>query len=238
MILPGRLSATTLGDVLGALHRARVSGRLELIGRDDWQAGQQYEIVLRDGLIVAVRGEAAPKLGELLVQQRALSTEAHERFERVLACTPWQRAGELLLRMHLVDDTHLQAALRAQMLARLEAAYRLRQAELRFRPDASKPEQGPVLGPPEFLHGRPRKREAASAQQAVKPASKMREQALRLLGLEPSATKQQIRAAFRQLARQSHPDLAPHASTRERATRESHFARLSAAYHWLLTDAA
>src|SRR5262245_19721542 len=58
MHLPGRLSASTLGDLLGALHRDRVTGLLELsevrrpLGRS--VPGRVHRIHLRDGLIAAV----------------------------------------------------------------------------------------------------------------------------------------------------------------------------------------
>ena len=61
MQLPGRLSASTLGDLLGALHRERTSGRLELaeirgpIGRS--VAGRIHRIHLVSGLVTTVETE-------------------------------------------------------------------------------------------------------------------------------------------------------------------------------------
>ena len=58
MHLPGRLSASTLGDLLGALHRERTTGLLELheirgpLGRS--VPGRVHRIHLRAGLVVAV----------------------------------------------------------------------------------------------------------------------------------------------------------------------------------------
>jgi hypothetical protein len=58
MHLPGRLSTSTLGDLLGALHRERTTGLLELreirgpIGRS--MPGRVHRIHLRAGLIAAI----------------------------------------------------------------------------------------------------------------------------------------------------------------------------------------
>ena len=52
--LPRRLSATTLGDLLGKLHRARVTGTLELTEVRGVTAGRSHKIHLREGLVVGV----------------------------------------------------------------------------------------------------------------------------------------------------------------------------------------
>src|ERR1700689_4986164 len=55
MLLPGRLRQTTLGDLLGTLHRARVHGTLELAE----DLGRTHRIHLADGGIVAVEFDGA-----------------------------------------------------------------------------------------------------------------------------------------------------------------------------------
>ncbi len=63
MQLPGRLRATTLGDLLGTLHRGEASGTLELTCDD----GRTHRIHLSSGLITAVEIDgASPPLAELL----------------------------------------------------------------------------------------------------------------------------------------------------------------------------
>jgi hypothetical protein len=66
MQLPGRLSASTLGDLLGALHREGVTGLLELSEvrgpRGAGVPGRLHHIHLRGGLVVAV-DTALPGLG-------------------------------------------------------------------------------------------------------------------------------------------------------------------------------
>jgi len=52
--IAGRLSETTLGDVLGALFRARVTGLVRLAETAAPSAGRTHEIYLRQGLVVAV----------------------------------------------------------------------------------------------------------------------------------------------------------------------------------------
>ena len=48
MRLPGRLKATTLGDLLGSLHRARTNGTLEVVE----DSGRSHRVFLQAGLVV------------------------------------------------------------------------------------------------------------------------------------------------------------------------------------------
>jgi len=50
MLLPGRLRATTLGDLFGTIHRARATGTLELTE----DSGRSHRIHWTEGRIVAV----------------------------------------------------------------------------------------------------------------------------------------------------------------------------------------
>jgi hypothetical protein len=54
-----------------------------------------------------------------------------------------------------------------------------------------------------------------------------------LLGLAPGATAEQIKSAYRRLARQLHPDIHPSASPAERAALATKFAAIHAAYRKL-----
>lgn len=59
MHLPGRLSSSTLGDLLGSLHRERITGTVELreLGGPFWGRGvpgRIHRVHLRGGLVVAV----------------------------------------------------------------------------------------------------------------------------------------------------------------------------------------
>jgi hypothetical protein len=65
MQLPGSLAQSTLGDLLGALHRAGQSGTLDLRETKGPQAGRVHRIHLQGGLVTAVQlrvieGDATP----------------------------------------------------------------------------------------------------------------------------------------------------------------------------------
>ncbi len=247
MQLPSRLDATTLGDVLGALARELATGTLTLVDA----RGDEHFISLRRGLVQGVRTPLeAPRLGELLVREGLLPESLRRRLQQALVLTPARPVGEVLIDAGL-EPGLIHAALRQQLRERLDALFRLRTAALRFN----------VLGAPrlerlevplslrEYLHGRPRRRgrsassasppragSAGTAKGAPPPAgggaALQRAAALEVLGLEGGASPEQIRQAFRRLARDAHPD-------RQRPTplvdgRRRSFAELSEAYHRLL----
>ena len=96
MILPSRLSATTLGDLLGKLYRQRTTGSLELV--ELWAPpgtrSARHEIHLFCGLVSSVETTlAATPLGRTVVatarvesvgeRQIAFSVEAHDGVERI-----------------------------------------------------------------------------------------------------------------------------------------------------------
>lgn len=180
MNLPGRLRATTLGDLLGSLCRAGISGVLELVEAEGVRAGRVHRIYLDRGRVDEV-------------------------------------------------DTTLEDAERARLAARLDALFRISEALIRFRTRSPRREAtAPPLDPSEFLPNRPRARERRA------PAGSKRArtlQALRVLGLGPGARPQDVREAFRRMARESHPDRHPDASPEERRQLLSRFSELSAAYH-------
>ncbi|MBX3129435.1 MAG: DnaJ domain-containing protein [Polyangiaceae bacterium] len=240
MLLPGRLNNTTLGDVLGQLHRARASGVLELVEVRGATSGRVHRIHLASGLVAHVESALrVPRLGELLRREGLLTDEG----VRHLARPPGgRRAGELLVDSGLASERLVSAALRRQLRLRLDALFSIEEAQLRFRafvrglPAAS----SVPLSPHEFLHGRPRARKAARAASTPEPAPAARRRdparswALSALGLGAEASSSDVRVAFRRLAREVHPDRHPRATAAERAELLTRFARLSAAYHQLV----
>jgi len=228
MNLPGRLRDTTLGDVLGALFRARATGSLELIELSGPSAGRVHSIGFTEGVITRIEpGPGGARLGDLLEvdvsARRRYSPEHHHRI------------GEYLVDAGIVSADRLRTALHEQLQARLEALYRLTDARLSFRPPrpaADDPTAPLPLDQGEFLRGRPRKRRDA----AVAPPRERgeRDEALKVLGLPPSATRADVQTAFRRLAQESHPDRRPSATEAERRELLRRFSSLSHAYHKLL----
>jgi len=228
MRIPGSLKDTTLGDVLGALHRARATGYLELRERGH-RVGHNHLIQLEEGRIIGLESPEGLRLGEIL----RLEPSRHAS----------RRAGEDWLSRGMVSETQLRGALGAQLRQRLEAMFALSDAELRFhvpRPreyDATAPEP---LAAADYLKDRPRRRSAAQDSEAARrsePTSAQRraprDEALRVLGLEAGATRVEVQRAFRALAVHAHPDRHPSASLEKRRQLLQEFAELSRAYHIL-----
>src|SRR5579884_612371 len=77
MRLPGRLQSTTLGDLLGTLHRGGASGTLEL---SEEERGRVHRVHLAEGLVIAVELDgAAPSLAEVLRRSRAAAEDVLRR---------------------------------------------------------------------------------------------------------------------------------------------------------------
>jgi DnaJ-domain-containing protein 1 len=233
MQLPGRLKDTTLGDVLGTLFRARVTGTLELVELSGPTSGRVHSIVFHDGVIARIEpGDAGSRLGDIL----DIDVSARRRY------SPEQhlRIGEYLVDAGIVTADRLRTALYEQLQARLEQIYRLADARLSFRPPrpaSTHPTDPRPLGQAEFLDGRPRKRRGEAAQSRAGRAPGQlpeHEEALRVLGLGRGASQADVQTAFRRLARESHPDTRPGASDSERRELLRRFATLSRAYHRLL----
>jgi DnaJ-domain-containing protein 1 len=192
--LPGRLERSTLGDVLGALHRSGATGALR-IEETGPEGSRQHVIYLREGLIADVEMGSAERS----------------------AVTP-----------HPV---------RQQCLEQLESLFGLTRARLSFRVMGQQPGRTPVpLEPPEFLHGRQRRRDTAAAAERCQDTARQR--ALSLLGLSGDPSPDTIRTAFRQLARRWHPDRHPEAGELTRAALCRRFGQISAAYQQLIASAA
>lgn len=244
MQLPGRLRLTTLGDVLGAIHRAGASGVLELTD----ERGRVHRVFWSGGMITQVDTELyRERLGDLLARQGSLGARALARLARRLLEAPAQRAGEILVEEGFVSSDLVNAGLRRQLHQKLEALFQLKDGQLAFRVPRPHEQHRTPLSPGEFLHGRPRARPRpryAAAQERAKNGPASSGSALRVpggsqsrayatLGLPPGADRAAIQQAFRRLALNLHPDRFPNAEPSERARLLSRFAELSAAYHAL-----
>jgi hypothetical protein len=241
MLLPGNLRTTTLGDVLGRLHRQMVSGILELIEEQSAVAGRRHRIHLHHGLITRVESSAeVPPIGEVLVREGAITGAQHRGFLHNLRSHPGRLAGAVLVEAGLVNARVLAEALAAQMRMRVDALYHLHDVSVRFH--IGRLALGRSMPASEFLHGRPRARDRRHGSRGTwqrdsrtkRGALDERAQSFAALGLDDGASRDQIRHAFRKLATTVHPDLHPGADERTRASMQSKFAALSAAYHFLI----
>lgn len=232
MRLPGRLKATSLGDLLGALHRASATGTLEL----SEDSGRTHRVHLRAGLVSAVELDgASPPLAEVLRARNAVD-EATLRRSLLRAMTTQRLLGDVLVRDAGLSPELVDAALRHQVRTKLEALERLRDARVAFRVVTRPPREALAehpLGPREFLDGRKRARDRANPTDLPAPSSFEERRARSLLGVDASADIAEVRRAFRRLARATHPDLHPNATPDERRALEARFVELSAAYQRL-----
>ena len=260
MLLPGRLSASTLGDLLGALHRERTSGRLDLAEIRGPQGrsvpGRAHRIHLAEGLVTTVETELpVPPLGELLRRKGTLDSAVLVTLLRRIDAGDPRSTGEILVAERMARADAVRAGLEQQRSLRLDALFSLEDAQIAFRvarPTSRESWSARPLAPDDFLHGRPRRRDGAKA--APRPASQpanddrepprsgprvavvvtARDHALALFGLDQRAETAEVRKAFRRLAGQLHPDRFESAPVDERRKQAAQFARISAAYHVLV----
>jgi hypothetical protein len=244
MELPGRLRSTTVGDLLGALHRARANGTLELAE----DRGRLHRVHLAQGLVAAVELDAAsPSLAEILRDDRAADDDVLRR--SLLRAIASQRLhGEVLIDDFRVSPEVVGNALRRQLVARLAVLDKLADARVSFRvavrvprgtltgrasTTASHAPWDPPLAPHEFLHGRRRLRER-NAQTPVPSRPSRDASSWRVLGLPPGAQVEEIKRAYRRLARTVHPDLHPGVSDEERRALQARFVEITDAYRTLV----
>ena len=236
MQLPGRLRATSLGDVLGQLHRATATGILELAE----PSGRTHGVHLHAGQVVAVdfdgpdvslaEGLRATGMNEELLRRSLLRSISSRRLH-----------GEVLVEDFAVDAARVTQVLHTQLVSRIQRLEALPDAQLRFRAavrtrgasSAVRP-----LGPREFLHGRRRARDGQGpireryvpAVITVEPA---RRRALTTLGLPAEATDADAKTAYRRLARELHPDLHAGDSAPDSARRTERLRAVIEAYRSL-----
>lgn len=229
MLLPSRLSATTLGDVLGALHRERVTGTLEL----EREFGATPRVHLWEGLVAFIEAPAGRRLGDILRESAASVPGFSVALERCALGASVRPLGRRLLEEQLVTADAMEDALRVQTRERLEWLFTLKEARLRFRV-GYRPDQNTALSAGEFLHGRQRRRPAAGRWSTAGGGDTQQNAAWQLLGVPPNSEREQIRAAFRRRALALHPDRHGQADERERKRLNDEFVRLSDAYRSLV----
>ena len=230
MQLPGRLRMTTLGDLLGTLHRAGASGTLELVE----DRGRTHRVHVASGLVTSVEIDgASPTLAELLKSAGALDDGTLRRaLLRSLASR--RLVGEVLASDFHVSPDVIDGALREQLALRLRALETILDARVSFRVAVRPPREAlhaRPLEPNEFLRGR---RRARDRERTPMPKPAADSSAYTLLGVERDADAAEIRRAFRRLARELHPDRHPHASEPERRALAVKFAQVAAAYQALV----
>jgi DnaJ domain/Domain of unknown function (DUF4388) len=262
MNLPGRLRITSLGDLLGMLHRGEATGVLELTE----DRGRTHRIFLTQGLVAAVEMDgASPTLADLLRSDRA-TDEGVLRRSLVRALASRRLHGDVLTAEFGVPREVVDAALRRQVLERLGLLDRLPDARVGFRVASRAPTHcsmrtGPFrakrapLQPRDFLHGRRRSRERqddiAPQARTLRPdathvrvpgsrepavpthRSKVPQTPWEVLGVAPGAAPVEIKQAYRRLARALHPDGHPQATEAEQLTLRAQFAHVTEAYRAL-----
>jgi hypothetical protein len=229
MQLPGRLKATTLGDLLGTLHRAASTGTLELVE----DRGRSHRVHLAQGLVVAVELDgAAPSLAEILRRERAADDDVLRR-SLLRAMASRRLHGEVLVDDFRLSPAVVGDALRRQVLARLAVLEQLADARVSFRVAVRTP-RGALhtapLGPGEFLAGRRRARARLDRPTVMQRG----DTPWAVLGLAAGAEQAEIKRAYRRLARTVHPDLHPGATEDERRALEARFSEITQAYRALV----
>ena len=245
MHLPGRLKATTLGDLLGALHRGASTGTLELAEA----SGRVHRVHLTQGLVTAVElDRATASLAEILRRQDEIDEDTLRR-SLLRAMASRRLHGEVLVRDFHLSPSVVGRALRRQIMLRLQVLEELGDAQIGFRVTV-RPPRGALtnepLAAPEFLAGRKRTRDRATdhasgtfrsnAASSSLPGGwdPARASAYRALGVSFNAEPTEIKQAYRRLVRAYHPDLHPEATHDERKTLSSRFAEITAAYRALV----
>jgi hypothetical protein len=248
MQLPGQLKATTLGDLLGSLHRGGVNGTLELVET----SGRTHRIHVAGGLVTAVEVDrAVASLGEILRNEEALDDDVLRR-SLLRAIASRRLHGEVLVRDFHLAPSVVGRALRKQLLERLALLDELADARIFYRVTV-RPPRGALTDDPlrasEFLAGKKRARDHRGGRgvaesgtfRTARPPSGFpgsvdhhRLGAFRVLGLASEAPADEVKRAYRRLVREYHPDLHPDATSDERRALATRFAEVTAAYRALV----
>jgi DnaJ-domain-containing protein 1 len=229
MQLPGRLRSTTLGDVLGMLHRASANGTLELVE----DRGRMHRVHMVDGCVVAVEIDGTCRsLAEILREDHVADEDTLAR-SLLRAIASHRLHGEVLVEDFRLNPSVVNGALRRQAQERLAFLERLGDARLSFRVAVRRPREvatGVPLAAGAFLHGRRRARDRDRPPEPCRGS----DVAWRVLGLDPGCDVQEIKRAYRRLARSLHPDLNPDITGVARRDLEVQFARVTDAYRALV----
>ena len=235
--LPGRLKTTTLGDLLGTLHRNAATGTLELAEPH----GRTHRVHLTRGAVTAVElDRATASLAEILRRQESIDEDTLRR-SLLRAMASRRLHGEVLVRDFHLSPEVVGRALRRQLQLRLSVLEELGDAQVCFRVTVRPPRGALVddpLGALEFLSGKRRLRDRDGAP-SVRPPSMpgtwdpARAQACRSLGISFNADPTEVKQAYRRLVRSYHPDLHPDATHDERKVLSVRFAEVTAAYRAL-----
>src|SRR5215471_18393002 len=115
MHLPVRLRSTTLGDLLGTLHRAGATGTLELAE----VRGRVHRVHMLRGYVAAVELDgASASLAEMLRRSEAVDEDTLRR-SLLRAMASRRLHGEVLVREFHISPQVVDDALRAQLMNRL-----------------------------------------------------------------------------------------------------------------------
>jgi DnaJ domain len=177
MILPSRLSATTLGDLLGMLHRESTTGTLELTER--WLtpgSRSGHYVHLRSGLVADVETNRSktPPLGEFLRREGFLTDAGYRTLIGWLGKRDRRSTGEILVTERLADAAIVEAALRVQVRMKLDALFDLTDALVTFHaagPPKRAARRVHPLTPRDFLFGKPRARDRSPTSE-VRPRTR------------------------------------------------------------------
>jgi DnaJ-domain-containing protein 1 len=246
MNLPGRLRTTTLGDMLGTLHRAKATGTLELAE----DTGRIHRVHLSVGLVMAVEIDGATStLAEILKREHGIDDSVLRR-SFLRAISSQRLHGDVLVEDFRIGDVVVDTALRRQIRSRLERLEQLSDARVLFRVTVRPPRGALTDAPleaPAFLAGRRRARDRAgqaprpertraysSPDSPSSPACSHHASAWRVLGVSAGADPAEIKRAYRRLARTFHPDLHPSASEDERRALAQRFQAVTEAYRALV----
>ncbi len=246
MNLSGRLALTTLGDLLGTLHRSKARGALELVEDAGPSAGRTHRLHFDSGSVRFIESPlGAERLGELLVAKGLISRARHLDLLASLEDFPGASTGQRLIELNWVLPAAIGETAREQASRRLHALYQLTDARVAFRIATPMP-SGLVAAMPlaasEFLHGRPRTRDrrqnapppafrnAASGLRLVNP---QRRRALLVLGLAPHADTLDVKRAYRRMVARLHPDRHLIAPEHQRELARKRFSQVTEAYQLL-----
>lgn len=243
MLFPGRLKATTLGDLLGTLHRSGACGTLELAESN----GRTHRVHLTKGLVTAVElDRASASLAEVLRREESIDEDTLRR-SLLRAMASRRLHGEVLVRDFHLSPSIVDRALRQQVMIRLSVLEELADAQICYRVTVRPPRGALVeapLAPSEFLAGKKRARDRAPASEARYRSARphfapgsydtAKASAYRALGLPFGADSTEVKQAYRRLVRSYHPDLHPSATHDERRSLSVKFAEVTAAYRALV----